>query len=100
MLSSRLQLADVIVYYGASTLAMAVELAAATLAELTGCALAAVEVTDQCILLMARHDQCVVTSPGDVLQVAVETYKLLLRGNGVLASRSWISASFGSPLVE
>ncbi len=100
MLPRRCQLADVVIYSRAPSVEAASELAAVTLAELTGCVLVAAEVTGQGVLLAARPDQRALTPPGDVTQVAVAAYESLLRGNGVLVSRSAISAAFGSPLLE
>ena len=97
---NRLQLADVIILGDEPTVEVAAGRAAATLAELTGCALVAVGVTNRGILLAARPGQQVLVPPGDVGQVAAEAYESLLRDGGVLVSRSATSAAFGSPLAE
>jgi hypothetical protein len=94
-----LQLADVIILAGEPTVEVAAELAAATLAELTGCALVAVA-TRHGILLAARPRQQVLVPPGDIERVAAEAYASLIRDGGVLVSRSATSAAFGSPLAE
>jgi hypothetical protein len=95
---NRRQLADVIILGDEPSLGMAAVSAAATLAELTGCALVAVEVTGLGILLAARRGPPVLVPAGDVTLVAVAAYASLLRGGGVLASRSASSAVLGSPL--
>jgi hypothetical protein len=94
------QLADVIILGSEPNVVAAAVRAAATLAELTGCALVAVEVTGRGILLAARARRQVLVPPGDIGQVAGAAYESLLRGEGIAVSRSSSSAAFGSPLAE
>ncbi|WP_143230646.1 hypothetical protein [Actinosynnema sp. ALI-1.44] len=92
-------LADVVVR-AAPCMSVADDLATAILAELPGCVLVVVDVAERGVLLAARPAQRVVTSPGDVLRTAAEAYESLLRGKGMLDSRTDISAALGSRLPE
>jgi hypothetical protein len=97
---NRRQLADIIILGAEPSLEAAAVSAAATLAELTGCALVAVEVPGSGVLLATRPSQRVLAPPGDVMRTAVAAYESLLREGGVLLSRSVSSAALGSPLAE
>ncbi|MBE1465293.1 hypothetical protein [Kibdelosporangium phytohabitans] len=92
-------LADVVVR-AAPCMPVADSLATAILAELPGCVLVVVDVAERGVLLAARPSQRVVAAPGDVLRTAAEAYESLLRGNGMLASRTDRSVALGSPLLE
>jgi hypothetical protein len=94
------QLADVIIRPAQPTLVVAAELAARTLAELPGCVLVAMEVARRGVLLAARPGQRVLVQEGDVVTLAVAAYESLVRGDGILASRSPTAATFGSPLAR